>query len=103
SDGTTVYSCAVPLAGRPSAASVSQTRSPALSPATPGPTKSTTPAPSWFGTVASPTVPPDKPLRDFQSVGLTPEPATWAPLSPSPGVGIGRSTSSSPEGSPGRE
>jgi hypothetical protein len=43
------------------------------------------------------------PLRDFQSVGFTPETATRIRNSPVPGSGIGRSTSSSTDGSPSRE
>jgi hypothetical protein len=48
-----------------------QTPSPTLKPT--APSLSTTPAPSWFGTVGSATAPPDVPLRDFQSVGFTRE------------------------------
>jgi len=90
-----VYSCAVPV-GRDAAAMNSQTRSPTVSPSTPGPTASTTPAPSWFGVISgngnpSPYVPP---ARAFQSVGLTPETTTRTRTSPAPGSGISRSTSS---------
>jgi hypothetical protein len=102
SAGTTVNSCAVPPAGRPSPASVTHTRSPALNPLTPAPTSSTTPAPSWLGTVAFVRVPPNAPLRDFQSVGLTPDTRTRIRISPFPGSGTGLSTSSSTDGSPGR-
>jgi hypothetical protein len=93
---------AVPLAGRPSPASVTQTRSPALKPTTPAPNSSTTPAPSWFGTVGSAGAPLVVPLRDFQSVGFTPETTMRIRTSPSAGSGIGRSTSSRTDGSPGR-
>jgi hypothetical protein len=100
SAGTTVNSWAVPLAGRPSAARVTQTRSPGAIPVTPGPTASTTPAPSWLGTVGSPTAPPKTPLRDFQSVGLTPDTITRIRTSPSPGSAIGRSTTRRTDVSP---
>src|SRR5205823_6847595 len=60
SAGTTVNSCAVPPAGRPSPASVTQTRSPTPKPATPAPISSTTPAPSWLGTVGSPQRPAER-------------------------------------------
>src|SRR4030095_6060078 len=92
---------AVPPPGRPSPARVTQTRSPTLKAVTPAPTASTTPAPSWLGTVASGGPPPNAPLRDFQSVGFTPDTSTRIRSSPTPGSGIGFSTSSSTDGSPG--
>jgi hypothetical protein len=46
--------------------------------------------------------PPKVPLRDFQSVGFTPDTSTRIRTSPAPGSGIGCSTSSSTDGSPGR-
>ena len=98
--GTTVYSWAVPLAGRPSPASVTQTRSPASMPSTPGPTASTIPAPSWLGTVGSAGERPKAPLRDFQSVGLTPDTATRIRTSPSAGSSIGRCATRRTDASP---
>ena len=100
SAGTTVYSWAVPLAGRPSAASVTQTRSPAWMPATSDPTASTIPAPSWLGTVGSPAALPKAPLRDFQSVGLTPDTTTRIRTSPSAGSIAARSTTWRTDASP---
>src|SRR5215217_6877401 len=98
----TVNSWAVPPAGRPSPARVTQTRSPTLKPLTPAPTSSTTPAPSWLGTVASVGPPPKAPLRDFQSVGFTPDTSTRIRTSPAPGSGSCLSTSWSTDGSPRR-
>jgi hypothetical protein len=68
----------------------------------PAPTSSTTPAPSWLGTDVSVSSPPNAPLRDFQSVGFTPDTSTRIRTSPSPGWGIGLSTSSGTDGSPRR-
>ena len=48
------------------------------------------------------TSPPVAPLRDFQSVGFTPDTTTRMRISPAPGSGVGRSSSSSTDGSPGR-
>jgi hypothetical protein len=54
------------------------------------------------GTVGSATSPAVAPLRDFQSVGFTPDTTRRMRISPAPGSGVGRSSSSSTDGSPGR-
>jgi membrane protein DedA with SNARE-associated domain len=95
--GTTASSCAVPSA-RWYAASQSHTRSPSAK-EVPGPAASTTPAPSWFGTCGSAG---SVPLRDFQSVGFTPETTTRTRTSPGPGSRTGRSTRCSTSASPAR-
>jgi hypothetical protein len=59
------------------------------------------PAPSWFGTDSlgvDAAVP--EPLRDFQSVGFTPETTTRTRTSPACGSGVSRSTSCSTSASP---
>jgi hypothetical protein len=96
--GTTVYSAAVPN-GRCQAASQIQTRSPTSTGSTPWPTASTVPAPSWLG--ICPSGPGCAFVRDFQSVGLTPEKATRTRTSPGPGSGSGRSISWRTSGPPG--
>jgi hypothetical protein len=69
-------------------------------PATPDPTASTTPEPSWLGTVGSPAAQPKAPLRDFQSVGLTPDTTTRIRTSPSAGSIAARSTTCRTDVSP---
>jgi hypothetical protein len=57
--------------------------------------------PSWFGTSSgNGSGPPRRPLRAFQSVGLTPETATAIRTSPAAGSGTGRSTTRSTSGPP---
>ncbi len=83
---------------------ISHTRSPGANPVTPAPTASTTPAPSWSGTVSGISVPGSarSPLRAFQSVGLTAETTTRTRTSPGPGSVTARSDSSSTSGPPWR-
>jgi len=91
SDGTTVYSAAVPVV-RPRAAWNTHTLWPTRVGSTPSPTASTTPAPSWLGVCAGPTIGIAGLDRDFQSVGLTPDTWTRTRTSPGPGSGVGTST-----------
>jgi hypothetical protein len=99
--GTTLYSAAVPH-WRSRAAMSSHTRSPTRSAATPSPTASITPAPSWLGT-AKPHAGAPAVRSDFQSVGLTPDRAICTRTSPGPGSGVSTSvTSSEPESPPVR-
>lgn len=69
-------------------------------PATPRPTASMIPAPSWLGTVGPPAALPKAPLRDFQSVGLTPDTITRIRTSPSAGSSSGRCTTWRTDASP---
>ncbi len=73
--------------------SYSHTSSPTRAWSTPGPTASSSPAPSWLGTMTSkpPAVSPPV-VRVFQSVGLTPETSTRTRTSPGPGSGTGTSS-----------
>jgi hypothetical protein len=67
-----------------------QTRSPTRLGSTPGPTRSTTPAPSLCGIIRSATM-GREPDRVFQSEGFTPEACTRMRTSPAPGTGSGMS------------
>ena len=96
--GSTVCSAAVPP-GRAHCARIVQTRSPTVSPSTPSPTASTTPAASWPGTTSS-HGPFIALARNFQSVGFTPARTTRTRTSPGPGSGRGRSTTESTEEGP---
>jgi hypothetical protein len=61
---------------------------------------STIPAPSWLGTVGSSAERPNAPLRDFQSVGLTPDTATRIRTSPAAGSSSDRCTTCRTDASP---
>ena len=75
---------------RLNAASKTQTSQPDPALGHAGPPASTTPAPSWPGIWAGSTgVPGRVLLRDFQSVGFTPERSTRSRTSPGPGSGSG--------------
>ncbi len=101
SSAMAISSWAVP-SDRCQAASHSHTRSPIRPAATPGPTATIVPAPSWLGTVSGDRVgsPGRLPLRTFQSVGLTPDTSTRTSTSPGPGAGAARSTRRSTSGPP---
>jgi uncharacterized protein DUF5753 len=74
------------------------TRSPTATSATPSPSSSTTPAASWPRVCGS--SPSIRPLRFFQSLGLTPAARTAIRTWPRPGCGSGRSTISRTSGPP---
>ena len=93
SAGSTVYCAAVPQ-GHCQAAKYTHTRSPTRAGSTPSPTASTVPAPSWFGTwkrTAGSEL-GEPPVRDFQSVGFTPDTLTRTRTSPGPGSGVSTSS-----------
>src|ERR1017187_10055955 len=91
-DSTASSAWAAPSAEKPN------TRSPTATSATPSPSSSTTPAASWPMVCGS--SPSIRPLRFFQSLGLTPAARTAIRTWPGPGCGSGRSTISRTSGPP---